>query len=167
MHLERVTQDAHSCALIHHGGPHGVAAGLVGRNAAAQLDRLMYRVAANHLGPGRCSRFRFCDLFCGFRAGPMGRLVVKLGDGEWHCRQIVFTLARFNSRGFGPPCGVWHAVHPSVLTTACSYTNGPAVSVWHLVQTASCCVEDRNPFSPNVPCGSWQSEHFTSPSSTL
>src|SRR5271166_4279693 len=99
--------------------------------------------------------------------GPRGAAVVKFCDGEWHCRQMVFTLARLSRRGLGPPCGVWQATQPSVLTTACSYTNGPAVSVWHLTQTASCCAADLSPFFSNVPCGSWQSEHPTSPSSTL
>src|ERR1039457_2095955 len=100
-------------------------------------------------------------------AGPIGKVVVKFGDGEWHWRQMVLTLARLSRLGFGPPCGVWQATQPSVLTTACSYTKGPAVSVWHLVHTASCCDEDRRFFLPNVPCGSWQSEHFMYPSSTL
>src|SRR5580698_4451095 len=85
-------------------------------------------------------------------AGPVGiGAVVKFGDGEWHCRQMVFTLARFRRRGFGPPCAKWQAVQPSVLTTSCSYTNGPAVSVWHLTQTASCCAADLRPLELNVP----------------
>src|SRR3954471_16842130 len=100
-------------------------------------------------------------------AGPTGSPVEKLVEGEWHSRQIVFTLARFKSRAFGLPCGEWHDTQPSVFTTACSYTNGPAVSVWHLTQTASCCEADFKPLRPNVPWGSWQSEHFTRPSSTL
>jgi len=29
---------------------------------------------------------------------------------------------------------VWHPRHPSALTATCSKTNGPRVSVWHLVQ---------------------------------
>src|SRR3974390_427992 len=95
--------------------------------------------------------------------GPCGSAVEKFIDGEWHCRQIVFTLARFRRRGLGPPCGKWHAVQPSVLTTACSYTNGPAVSVWHLVQTASCWTDALSAFRPNVPCGLWQSEHVRRP----
>jgi len=53
-------------------------------------------------------------------AGPIGLLVEKFGEGEWHCRQIVFTVARLSRRGFGPPCGKWHATQPSVLTTGCS-----------------------------------------------
>src|ERR1035437_9611259 len=97
----------------------------------------------------------------------MGRPVVKFGDGEWHCRHSTLTVARLSKRGLGLPCGLWHAVQPSVLTTSCSYTNGPAVSVWHLMQTASCWLADFRPFLPNVPCGSWQSVHCTSPSSTL
>src|SRR6516225_7293811 len=80
---------------------------------------------------------------------------------------MVFTLPRFSRRGFGPPCGKWQEVQPSVFTTACSYTNGPAVSVWHLVQTASCCTEALRAFRPKVPCGLWQSEHASNPSSTL
>src|SRR6185312_2458508 len=100
-------------------------------------------------------------------AGPIGWLAVKFGDGEWHCRQSVFTLARLISRGFGPPCGKWQAVQPSVFTTKCSYTNGPAVSLWHFVQTASICADARRFLRLNVPCASWQSVHFISPSSTL
>ena len=76
-------------------------------------------------------------------AGPVGvPVVVKFGEVVWHCRQIVFTLARFSRRGFGPPCGTWQAVQPSVFTTACSYTKGPAISVWHFVQMMSSCEED-------------------------
>jgi hypothetical protein len=37
--------------------------------------------------------------------GPLGSAAVKLVDGEWHCRQIVFTFARFSRRGFGLPWG--------------------------------------------------------------
>jgi hypothetical protein len=33
-------------------------------------------------------------------------------------------------------------VQPSVFTTACSYTKGPAISVWHFVQMMSSCEED-------------------------
>ncbi len=63
-------------------------------------------------------------------------------EGKWQSRQMVSILARFSTCGFGPPCGTWQAVQPSVFTTACSYTKGPAISVWHFVQMMSSCEED-------------------------
>ena len=63
---------------------------------------------------------------------------------EWHSRHIRLTWLRLSRRGFDEPCGVWQAAQPSVFTAGCSYTNGPAFSVWHLKQTASCEAVARN-----------------------
>ena len=52
-------------------------------------------------------------------------------DVVWHCRQSRLTLLSFNMWGFGPPWTMWQDWHPSTLTAACSYTNGPCLSVWH------------------------------------
>jgi hypothetical protein len=56
--------------------------------------------------------------------------------GLWHWLHNVLMFGIFKSRAFGEPCGVWQPTQPSVLTAACSKTNGPRVSVWQRVQMA-------------------------------
>src|SRR5277367_6741167 len=74
----------------------------------------------------------FCDWLwnVGVAVGPPAS-----AEKAWHSRQSRFTCARISSRGFDEPCGEWHAAQPSTFTDSCSYTNGPALSVWHLKQT--------------------------------
>jgi hypothetical protein len=45
---------------------------------------------------------------------------VAAETGLWHWLQSVFTFGIFNSRAFCEPCGVWHPMHPSAFTAACS-----------------------------------------------
>src|SRR6187399_1853963 len=85
---------------------------------------------------------------------------------EWHSRQSRYTWLRLSRRGFEEPCGVWQAEQPSIFTTGCSKTKGPALSVWHLKQTVSPVDVVRSWRASNPPCGLWQSTHFTRPSLT-
>ena len=82
----------------------------------------------------------FLRLIVERRRGWRARITVK----EWHSRHIRFTWLRLSSRGFEEPCGVWQATQPSIFTASCSYTNGPALSAWHLKQTVSCAAVARN-----------------------
>src|SRR6476646_10063523 len=77
----------------------------------------------------------------------------------WHSRQSRFTLLRRNSLGLLEPCGVWHAMQPSVLMGACSQAKGPALSVWQLKQTMSCEGVARSWDFIKPPCWLWQLEH--------
>jgi len=92
---------------------------------------------------------------------------VAAETGLWHWLHSWLMLATFSIRGFCDPCGVWQPVQPSPFTAACSNTQGPRVSAWHLVQIMFWSAVDLVLFALNVPCGSWQSLHFTRPSFTL
>src|SRR5665811_2369437 len=89
----------------------------------------------------------------------------------WHSKQSVNTTGRRSSFAFIEPCGLWQVSHPSTRTGACSYTNGPRLSMWHLRHgdsVLSACSIMRG-FCPifqvasNEPCGLWQSEHCMKP----
>ena len=88
-------------------------------------------------------------------------------SGLWHWLHRVAIDGMFSSRGFCVPCGVWQVVQPSALTGACSNTNGPRTSVWHLVHTAFESSVDLTLLARKEPCTSWQSVHLTRPSLTL
>src|SRR5262249_16261143 len=84
------------------------------------------------------------------------------GDGSlWHSRQSVNTTGRRSSLAFVDPCGWWHVSQPSTLTTRCSKTQGPRLSVWHFrhglsLPSACCPTYGRLPIrqvGANVPCG--------------
>lgn len=76
-------------------------------------------------------------------------------------------LARLSSRGFDDPwMGLWHDPQPSVFNGACSNTNGPDFSAWHLKHTWSCAAVVRSSFDRKPPCELWQSLHCSIPSFT-
>src|ERR1700677_4387182 len=92
---------------------------------------------------------------------------VPAATGLWHWLHSTLMFGIFSIRAFCEPCGVWHPMHPSPFTGVCSYTNGPRISVWHLVQIRFESFLDLRLLFSNVPCTSWQSLHLISPSFTL
>ena len=84
----------------------------------------------------------------------------------WHCRQSRLTLLTFSMCGLAPPWVIWQDEQPSIFTGACSKTNGPCLSAWHLKQTASCVAEVRTCLGPRFRAGLWQSLHWIRPSFT-